>query len=75
MIFPVCVIKAFVSVFALLLFLLSPLNVSMCLSYAKFFVIFHVGTKWFVCGKPNLWPAEASQKTDRSTRIALLKEK
>lgn len=25
----------------------------MCLSYAKFFVIFHVGTKWFVCGKPK----------------------
>lgn len=47
---PVCVIKAFVFV----LFLLSPLNVSMCLSYAKFSVIFHVGTKWFVCGKPKL---------------------
>lgn len=25
----------------------------MCLSYAKIFVIFHVGTKWFVCGKPK----------------------
>lgn len=26
----------------------------MCLSYAKFFVIFHVGTKWFVYGKHKL---------------------
>lgn len=49
--FPVCVIKAFLFVFALLMII--SMNVSMCLSYAKFFVIFHVGTKWFVCGKPK----------------------
>lgn len=47
----------------------------MCLLYAKFIAIFHVGTKWFVCGKPKLLTAEASQKTDHITKIVLLNKK